>query len=179
MDDKVKKEEEVLAETKEHETDSLKEQTNKIEKVEDAVESNLEDSSNDIVVAEVVETKSKAQPNNAGERTEREETMKDDPNAQPYHRGTEVKRTTSDDAGSIAMILGIIAIVCSVTGYLALVGLVLGIIALVKGSKIRKVSSSGLAGWVLGIISIVFSGVAILAIMAFLTHLIWLSPFLM
>lgn len=102
--------------------------------------------------------------------------MKDDPNLHPYNRNTEVKRTTSDDYGSIAMILGIIAIVCSISGYLSFVGVILGIIAIVKGSKVRKYSSSGMAGWVLGIISVVLGGaVTIIGITVF-AHILWFAP---
>lgn len=101
------------------------------------------------------------------------------PNYQPYDERTQVKRTTSDDQGAIALTLGIIAIVASLTGILSLVGLVCGIIAVVKGSKVRKISSSGMAGWVLGIIAVVFSGVALFAGMALLSQFMLYSRYMM
>jgi hypothetical protein len=193
--DKIKNDNEVLTKAKEPVKDSLQDEaTNKIKKVEEKAakdnslnenineESNCDDSTpldnKDVLVAEVVGQDDKTQYD-AKSYGEGKNRMKDNPNAHPYNHNTEVKRTTSDDAGSIAMILGIIAIVCSITGLLAIVGLVLGILALVKGAKVRKYSSSGMAGWVLGIIAIIFSGVKILIGLAFVSHIFLFAPFFM
>lgn len=167
MDDKNKDENEVVAEFEEAGKVSFKDEENiKTDKIEERA---------------VVEIDDKNQNSQYDEKSYSEgpNRMKDNPNEQPYNRNTEVKRTTSDDSGSVAMILGIIAIVCAVTGILSLIGLVLGIIAIVNGAKVRKFSSSGMAGWVLGIISVVVSSGAIILSIAFFANLIWFSPYFM
>jgi hypothetical protein len=194
MDDKIKENDELLAEIKEPIADSLQgTATNNIEKVEESIvdEKPLIENSNDestefddkvnFLLAESVDQDEHTQGPQYDFKSfdEGKNKMKDDPNAQPYNQNTEVKRKTSDDVGSVAMILGIIALVCSSLGPLALVGLVLGIIALVKGAKVRKYSTSGMAGWVLGIIAIVFSGVKVFIGLLFITQLFWFAPFYM
>ena len=134
------------------------------------------------VVEAAVDTKDTEQETESVDTEEKEEQKTNGaqrPNYQPYDEKTQVKRNTSDDQGAIAMTLGIIAIVSSLTGILSLVGLVCGIIAIVKGSKVRTISSSGMAGWVLGIIAVIFSGVAVFAGMALLTHFMMLSRYMM
>ena len=49
---------------------------------------------------------------------------------------------------SVGIILGIISLVCAVTGFLTIVGLVLGIIATVKGNNVKKEGGSS-AGFIL------------------------------
>lgn len=158
------------------EKDSSNSQLNNIKLHE--VDKTDNNSINDVEVTECVDSFEEFQD---GEKHQHKGKvkMKDNANEQPYNQDTEERRTTSDDPGSIALILGIIAVVSAVTGYLSLVGLVLGIIALVKGSKIRKVSSSGMAGWVLGIISIVFSGISVFITTVLISHLFFFSPFFM
>jgi hypothetical protein len=95
-----------------------------------------------------------------------ENRMTGNNNYQPYDESTMVKKTTSDDAGSIVLILGIIAIVSAFSFYLSIVGLVCGIISIVKGSSIRHYSSTGMAGFVLGIISVVMATILLLVSLA-------------
>lgn len=79
---------------------------------------------------------------------------------QPYDESSCVKKTRSDDKGTIVLIIGIAATLLSIP--FAVFGLPLGIIAIVKGSKIKLESTLGTAGWILGIISTVISSLAIL-----------------
>lgn len=95
------------------------------------------------------------------------ETKYTEKDYQPYDEETCVSKRTSDDLGSISMILGIIAIVCVITGFFSIIGFVLGIIALVKGAPVRKQSGTALAGWVLGIISIALFALYIILFFAF------------
>ncbi len=95
-----------------------------------------------------------------------ENKMTGNNNNQPYDESTMVKKTTSDDAGSIVLILGIIAIVSAFSLYLSIVGLVCGIISIVKGSSIRHCSSTGMAGFVLGIISVVMATILLIVSLA-------------
>ena len=64
--------------------------------------------------------------------------------------------------GIAALVCGIVSVVCSFTGFGALIGIILGIIAIILGVKARKVpatASLGLGGLVLGIIGTVMSGI--------------------
>lgn len=79
----------------------------------------------------------------------------------PYDEANQVNNPLVEKKGTTSMILGIIAIVCAITGFLTPVALVLGIIALVKGKKYRKENTNAKAGYVLGIISIVIAAVLI------------------
>jgi uncharacterized protein YqhQ len=80
----------------------------------------------------------------------------------PYDEANQVNNPLADKSSTTAMILGIIAIACITTGFLAPVALVLGIIAIVKGKKYRLENTSAKAGYILGIISIVLAAVLII-----------------
>ncbi|MGD1821962.1 MAG: hypothetical protein ACPKM0_04270 [Pleomorphochaeta sp.] len=96
-----------------------------------------------------------------------------DNNSHPYDEDTCVKKTTSDDASSVVLILGIISIVSIFSWIFSFVGLVLGIIALVKGTKIRHNSSAAMAGWVLSIISISIFALGVIFFIGFLMPPFW------
>ncbi|MBK5201771.1 MAG: hypothetical protein JJE21_09630 [Spirochaetaceae bacterium] len=97
------------------------------------------------------------------------ERIKDDPTATVYERPAMSKKKY-EDGRNVALVLGILAIVSSTTLCLVLFGLILGIIAIVKGAKVRKTSSAGLAGWLLGIISVVLSSAKIIAGLTIISH---------
>jgi uncharacterized membrane-anchored protein len=80
----------------------------------------------------------------------------------PYDEANQVNNPLMEKKGTTSMILGIIAIVSAITGFLTPVALVLGIIALVKGKKYRKENTNAKAGYVLGIISIIIAAVLII-----------------
>lgn len=67
---------------------------------------------------------------------------------------------------SVGIILGIISLVCAVTGFLTIVGLVLGIIATVKGNNVKKEGGSS-AGFILGVLGIVFNSTFMLIVLIF------------
>lgn len=83
----------------------------------------------------------------------------------PYDESSRVNNPLADKKGTTSMILGIIAIVSTITGLLAPVALVLGIIAIVKSKKYMRVNTNAKAGFVLGIISVI---IACLIIIGFL-----------
>jgi uncharacterized membrane protein len=99
-----------------------------------------------------------------------ESSIKNDPTATVYEK-TAMAKKSEDDGRNAALVIGILAIVTSSTLCLALVGLILGIIAIVKGAKVRKDSSAGLAGWTLGIISVVLSSAKIIGALVFISHI--------
>ncbi|MBK5201773.1 MAG: hypothetical protein JJE21_09640 [Spirochaetaceae bacterium] len=78
----------------------------------------------------------------------------------PYDETTCVKKTKSDDSGTIVLIIGIASIILSVS--FSIFGLILGILAIVLGSKNKQNSRIGTAGWVLGIIATIISPIAII-----------------
>ncbi|MDC7237453.1 MAG: DUF4190 domain-containing protein [Sphaerochaetaceae bacterium] len=96
-----------------------------------------------------------------------------DDNSHPYDEEKCVKKTTSDDASSVVLILGIISIVSMFSWIFSFVGLILGIIALVKGTKIRHNSSAAMAGWVLSIISISIFALGVIFFIGFLMPPFW------
>lgn len=96
-----------------------------------------------------------------------------DNDSHPYNDENCVKKTTSDDASSVVLILGIISIVSIFSWIFSFVGLVLGIIALVKGTKIRHNSSAAMAGWVLSIISISLFALGFIFFVGFLMPPFW------
>lgn len=79
----------------------------------------------------------------------------------PYDEANRVNNPLVEKNSTTSMILGIIAIVCTLMGFLAPIALVLGILALVKGKKYRLENTSAKAGYILGIIAIVISVVMI------------------
>jgi len=97
----------------------------------------------------------------------------DNNDSHPYDEDKCVKKTTSDDASSIVLILGIIAIVSVFSWIFSFVGLILGIIALVKGTKIRHNSSAAMAGWVLSIIAISIFALGVIFFIGFLMPPVW------
>ena len=96
-----------------------------------------------------------------------------DNNSHPYDEDNCVKKTTSDDASSVVLILGIIAIVSVFSWIFSFVGLILGIIALVKGTKIRHNSSAAMAGWVLAIIAISLFSLGVVFFIGFFMPPFW------
>lgn len=80
----------------------------------------------------------------------------------PYDEANQVNSPLADKTSTTAMILGIIAIACITTGFLAPVALVLGIIALVKGKNYRLENTSAKAGYILGIISVILATILII-----------------
>lgn len=96
-----------------------------------------------------------------------------DNNSHPYEEDKCVKKTTSDDASSVVLILGIIAIVSVFSWIFSFVGLILGIIALVKGTKIRHNSSAAMAGWVLAIIAISLFALGVVFFVGFFMPPFW------
>ena len=93
--------------------------------------------------------------------------------AHPYKEENCVKRTSSDDASSVVLILGIISIVTVFSFIFSFIGLILGIIALVKGTKIRNNSSSAMDGWVLSIIAISLFALGLIFFLGFLMPHFW------
>lgn len=96
-------------------------------------------------------------------------SIKEDPKATVYERPAMAQKKY-DDGRNVALVIGILAIVSSTTLCLLLVGIILGIIAIVKGAKVRKTSSAGLAGWLLGIIAVVLSSAKIIAGLTIFSH---------
>jgi uncharacterized membrane-anchored protein len=80
----------------------------------------------------------------------------------PYDEANQINNPLAEKRSTTAMILGIIAISCAITGFLAPVALVLGIIALVKGKNYKSENTNAKAGYVLGIISIILAAVLII-----------------
>jgi len=78
----------------------------------------------------------------------------------PYDESNCIKKSKSDDRGTIVLIVGIVAILLSIP--IAILGIPLSIVALVMGSKIKDSSNLGQAGWILGIIGIVVSSLSII-----------------
>ncbi|MDR2048517.1 MAG: DUF4190 domain-containing protein [Treponema sp.] len=71
--------------------------------------------------------------------------------------------------GIAALVCGIISVLCSFTGYGAIVGVALGIVAIILGVKARKDPSqagTATAGLVLGIIGTALSGILFIACVA-------------
>jgi thiamine transporter ThiT len=71
-----------------------------------------------------------------------------------------------DNSSMVALVMGILSIVCGLTGMMA-VGLVLGIIGIVQGNKNRLTDSEARAGFVCSIIGTALSGVFVLVVIAF------------
>jgi hypothetical protein len=72
-----------------------------------------------------------------------------------------------DNSSLVALVMGILSIVCSLTGLMP-VGLVLGIIGIVQGNKNRKIDSEAHAGFVCSIIGTALSGAFVLLLIVFL-----------
>jgi uncharacterized membrane protein len=96
-----------------------------------------------------------------------------DNDSQPYKEEDCVKKSTSDDASSVVLILGIIAIVSTFSWLFSFVGVILAIIALVKGTSIRHNSSAAMAGFVLSIVSLSVFAMGVIFFIGFLTPPFW------
>jgi len=72
----------------------------------------------------------------------------------------EVKPNRKDNSGLISLVLGILSIVCGLTGTM-LVGTILGIIGIVQGSKNRRIDSEAQAGFICSIIGTVLSSIIV------------------
>lgn len=89
----------------------------------------------------------------------------------PDPRLVELGRAKSHAVASL--VLGIVALVCSITGLGAVIGLVCGIIGLLLGGRARKILPPGengmaTAGWICSIIALCLCGIAILFVAGFL-----------
>ena len=79
----------------------------------------------------------------------------------------------------IALVMGILSIVCGLTGLMP-IGLVLGIIGIVQGNKKRLTDSEAHAGFVCSIIGTSLSGAFVLLVVVFfaafgsLFHFLWM-----
>jgi len=88
----------------------------------------------------------------------------------PYDESSQVNNPLMDKKSTTSMILGIIAIVCSFTWFLAPVGLVLGIIAVVKAKSFRKENGTAKAGYILGIIALIVSAILVIGFVVMMSH---------
>jgi lysylphosphatidylglycerol synthetase-like protein (DUF2156 family) len=88
---------------------------------------------------------------------------------QPYYGQEEQPSYQKKDNSSItALILGILSLVCGITGVASLAGSIMGIIGIVQGNKNRKFDSEAKAGFVMSIIGLILSSIVFIFFLAFL-----------
>jgi hypothetical protein len=80
---------------------------------------------------------------------------------QPYY-------PKKDNSSTTALILGILSLVCGITGVASLAGSIMGIIGIVQGNKNRKYDAEAKAGFVMSIIGLILSSVVFIFFIAFL-----------
>jgi uncharacterized membrane protein len=73
-----------------------------------------------------------------------------------------------DNSGTTSLILGILSLVCGITGLASLVGTILGIIGIVQGNKNRKHDPLARTGFILSVIGLVLSSLLFVAFIGFI-----------
>ena len=72
-----------------------------------------------------------------------------------------------DNSSLTALILGILSLVCGLTGVASLAGSIMGIIGIVQGNKNRKYDAEAKAGFIMSIIGLILSSFIFIFFIAF------------
>ncbi|WP_320130586.1 DUF4190 domain-containing protein [uncultured Sphaerochaeta sp.] len=87
-------------------------------------------------------------------------------NDQPYSEQPQYGQR-QDNSSLIALIMGILSLVCGLSGIASLAGTVMGIIGIVQGNKNRRYDPQAKAGFTMSIIGLVLSSLIFIAFIAF------------
>ncbi|AEV30925.1 hypothetical protein SpiGrapes_3180 [Sphaerochaeta pleomorpha str. Grapes] len=87
---------------------------------------------------------------------------------QPYSGQEQQPSYPKRDSSSLtALILGILSLVCGITGVASLAGSIMGIIGIVQGNKNRKYDAEAKAGYIMSIIGLILSSLVFIFFIAF------------